>query len=83
MKMIKEDYEDIRRKLKDFVNNMDKDTKQKLKNAFSEYSNVRLAWDLAHCVNIDYKRLYKYLYDKHIETALLKILKEIKDENNI
>ena len=47
--------------------------------------NMRLRWDLFHCIEQDTKRrmmddMYEYLNDNHIDTALKHIMVELLDE---
>lgn len=40
------------------------------------HSDARYAWDVFHYTKFDSRELYKYLNDSHIQTALLRIIRE-------
>jgi len=72
MKMTKEDYE----KLKSSINSLFSITSledSKRLYIIKGYSMERFRWDCLHHSDFDTNRLYNYLNDKHIDTALRRI----------
>jgi hypothetical protein len=86
MKMAKEHYETLRAAMTECY----KQHKDECNEHKAKHNEERYAWDMFHCVigsgNIPddrdlgsfFNRLYRYLDDSHIETAIFKIVKEME-----
>lgn len=73
MKMTKEDFDDLKKRVLKAVEE-NPDAKALYKKC--GHSKVRYAWDLFHVAGINIAPLYKYLNDDHINTALMRIVGE-------
>lgn len=86
MKIIPEHYETLRKGISDKYRDLLINHAVDFNKYLSGHTDKRIAWDLLNAAKLMpfvCNTLYKYCNDSHIDTALLRIIKEIKTYHNI